>query len=279
MRVDRRDFGEAAKMKKRLSGFFLLILYAVSYLPIITVIVYSFNASKSRAKWGGFSLDWYAALFRDRQIMSACGYTVLCALITAIVSTVLGTAAALGINALSKKNERRIMNVVNLPVLNADIVTGISLMLLFLILRARQGFGTMLLAHITVNTSYVILSVMPGVKKLNPHLFEAAMDLGASPFHVYVNVIIPQLTSVIISGALISFTLSLDDFIISFFTTGNGVSNISILVYSMARRGINPKINALSTLMFATIFILLVLINYRPNEKSGVADANTAERK
>ena len=244
-------------------GLILLFLYA----PIITLIVFSFNASKSRAKWGGFTLKWYESMFNDSVITSSLYYTIVIAILSAIVATIIGTAAAIGINSLKKRNKEIVMNVTYMPVLNADIVTGIAFMLFFIAIGLKLGFTSMLLAHITFNIPYVILSIMPKLRSMNKHVYEAALDLGATPLQAIWKVIIPEIRPNIVTGFLLAVTLSLDDFVISYFTTGNGVSNLSITIYTMTRRGIKPEINAVSTLMFLSILILLLLINKR-NKKA-----------
>ncbi len=252
-----------AKLFKRVYGF---LVYIFLYAPIIILIIFSFNNSKSRGSWGGFTLKWYAQLFEDSQIMSSLYYTITIAVLSALIATIIGTAAALGIHNMKSKEKKIIMNLSYIPVLNADIVTGISLMILFIFIKLPLGFTTLLLAHITFNIPYVILSVLPKLKQLDSNLYEAALDLGATPWYALRKVIMPEIMPGIITGALLAFTLSIDDFVISFFTTGSGVSNLSITIYSMARRGINPKINALSTLMFTTVLILLLIINIRTDK-------------
>jgi len=250
-----------------LKKIYLYLIFLFLYAPIAVLVIQSFNASKSRGRWGGFTLKWYEELFRDREIASALYNTLLIAVISSIVATVVGTAAALGIYNMKKIKKTIIMNLTYLPVLNPDIVTGVSLMLLFVFMKGFTGIGlgffTMLLSHITFNIPYVILSVLPKLKQLDKNIYEAALDLGATPFYAVRKVIIPEIAPGILTGFLLAFTLSIDDFIISFFTTGSGVSNLAIYVYSMARRGINPKINALSTLMFLTVLILLLIVNKR----------------
>ncbi len=250
-------------MSKTLKKLYLIIIYIFLYAPVITLIVFSFNSSKSRAHWGGFTFKWYGDLFHDKQIMSSLYYTVAIALLSSLIATIAGTAAAVAIHNMNKHLRSIVMNVTYLPVLNPDIVTGISLMILFIFVKLELGFVTLLLAHITFNIPYIILSVLPKLKQLNKHMYEAALDLGAVPVKAFFKVILPEIMPGIITGFLLAFTLSLDDFIISFFTTGSGVSTLSITVYSMARRGINPKINALSTLMFITVLGLLLVINKR----------------
>lgn len=257
----------------------MLAIFIFLYAPVFTLIVFSFNNSKSRAHWDGFTLKWYADLFKDRQIMSSLYYTLAIALLASFIATIAGTAAAVGIHNMKKVTKSIVMNITYLPVLNPDIVTGISLMILFIFVNLRLGFLTLLLAHITFNIPYVILSVLPKLKQLNKHLYEAALDLGAEPVHAFWKVILPEIMPGVITGFLLAFTLSIDDFIISFFTTGSGVSTLSIAVYSMARRGINPKINALSTLMFVVVLILLLVINKRSsvNNQSGDSVKETAK--
>lgn len=246
-----------------LKRFYSFIIFFFLYAPIIVLIIFSFNNSKSRANWDGFTLKWYAQLFRDDDIMKSLYYTVVIAVVSSLFATIIGTAAAIGIHNMKKLKKAIVMNLTYLPVVNPDIVTGISLMILFIFVKLQLGFVTLLLAHITFNIPYVILSVMPKLKQLNKHLYEAALDLGATPLHAFWKVILPEIMPGVVTGALLAFTLSLDDFVISFFTTGSGVSNLSIMIYSMARRGINPKINALSTIMFVTVLLLLIIVNKR----------------
>ncbi len=213
------------------------------------------------AHWGGFTFKWYKSLIHNESIMSALYYTVIVALLSSVIATVIGTISAIGIHKMKGKSRKLILNVNYLPVLNPDIVTAVALMSLFVFLNIEFGFTTMLLAHIMFNIPYVILSVLPKVKQMPQNIEEAAMDLGATPMYALRKVILPQIKPGIISGFLIAFTMSIDDFIISFFNTGNGVSNLSIEIYGMARRGIKPEINALSTIMFVVVLGLLLLSN------------------
>ncbi|MDI9473307.1 MAG: ABC transporter permease [Bacillota bacterium] len=258
-------------MVKFLKKCYVYLIFAFLYVPILVLMVYSFNDSRSRGTWGGFTLRWYVELFQDRAIMSSLYYTILIAVIASFVATVIGTLAALGIYNAKGFKKKLTMNLTYIPVLNPDIVTGISLMILFVFAKIQLGFVTLLLAHITFNIPYVVLSVLPKLRQLNKHLYEAALDLGATPNQAFWKVIIPEIMPGIITGFLLAFTLSIDDFVISFFTTGSGVSTLSITAYSMARRGINPKINALSTLMFLLVLVLLVIVNVRQEreEKKG----------
>lgn len=213
------------------------------------------------AHWGGFTLKWYQRLIHDENIMSALYYTIIVALISSLIATIVGTISAIGIQKMRNRGRKLMLNINYLPMLNPDIVTAVALMSLFAFLNIEFGFTTMLLSHIMFSIPYVILSVLPKVKALPQNIEEAAMDLGATPIYALRKVILPQIKPGIISGFLIAFTMSIDDFIISFFNTGNGVSNLSIEIYGMARRGIKPEINALSTIMFTVVLILLLISN------------------
>ena len=250
-------------MMKLLKRCYLGIVLVFLYVPILVLIVQSFNAGKSRAKWEGFSFRWYAELFQDERILNALYVTISIAVLAMIVSTILGTLAAIGIHAMKKRPQALMMTLTNLPNTMPDIVTGISLMLLFLFTKVERGYVTMLLAHITFDTPYVILSVLPKLKQMNRHTYEAALDLGATPMYALFHVIIPQCKQGIITGAMLAFTLSLDDFTISYFTTSPLVQNLSTLIYSSARKGIDPSLNALSALMFVALLVLLLIVNRR----------------
>jgi len=248
----------------------MVIIFIFLYAPIIVLAVFSFNESKSRGNWTGFTLKWYVELFHDMDIRSAFYYTILIAITSAVISTLLGTIAAIGINSMKGKMKSIMLNVNYLPVVNPDIVTGISLMILYISFNVRFGFKTVLISHIVFNTPYVILSILPKLRQLDVHMTEAAMDLGATPIYALRKVILPEIKPGIITGFLMAFTLSVDDFIISYFTKGEGVTNLSIVIYSMARRGVRPTINALSTIMLTVVLLLMILINKRSNgvEKS-----------
>ncbi|MDP4132889.1 MAG: ABC transporter permease [Bacillota bacterium] len=248
---------------KALKRFYVLLVYIILYAPIAILILYSFNDSKIRGKFSGFSLRWYKDLFKDGEILRALYYTILCALIASVLSTIIGTITAIGMYKMKKSAKTVLMNLSYIPMLNPEIVTGVSLMLLFVFLSMQRGFTTMLLAHLVFDIPYVIISVIPKLKQMNPYLFEAALDLGAHPFYAYRRVVLPEIMPGIITGFLFAMTMSIDDFVISFFTTGNGVQNLSILIYDSAKRGISPKINALSTLMFITMLVLLIIVNKR----------------
>jgi spermidine/putrescine transport system permease protein len=261
-------------MVKFLQRTYVYLIFAFLYAPIAVLIVLSFNASRSRGTWGGFTLQWYVELFQDRVIMSSLYTTLLIGITSAVIATVIGTAAAIGIHNSRGWQKKLVMNITYIPVLNPEIVTGISLMILFVFSKVQFGYLTLLLAHITFNIPYVILSVLPKLRQLKNNLYEAALDLGAEPWYAFWRVILPEIMPGVITGLLLAFTLSIDDFVVSFFTTGSGVSTLSITVYSMARRGINPKLNALSTIMFTAVLLLLLIVNLRQarEEKKGRRD-------
>ena len=243
-------------------------MYLFLYAPIISLAVFSFNDAKSMAKWSGFSLRWYQELFQNERILDALYYTILIALLAAAISTIVGTITAIGIHKMRQGKVRGLLlNINYLPVLNPDIVTGVALMSLYVFIKLEFGFTTMLLSHIVFDIPYVILSVLPKLKQLPANIEDAAMDLGATPWYALRKVVLPQIKPGIISGMLIAFTMSIDDFVISFFTTGNGVTNLAIEVYSMTRRALTPELNALSTLMFVAVLILLLLSNLAANKK------------
>lgn len=256
-----------SKFENFIKKFYLLIIFAFLYTPIITLMVFSFNDSKSMAKWNGFTFKWYGELFKNSSIMSALYYTILIAILASVIATIIGTITAIGIHNMKKGPFRGLLlNVNYLPVLNPDIVTAIALMSLFIFIKLDLGFITLLLAHITFDIPYVVLSVLPKLKQLPANTTEAALDLGATPLYAMRKIILPQIKPGIVSGFLMAFTMSIDDFVISFFTTGPGVTNLSIEIYSMARRGIKPEINALSTLMFLTVLILLFIVNRKSKD-------------
>ena len=251
---------------KILKRAYLAIILLFLYVPIAVLIFQSFNAGVSRAKCEGFSLRWYAQLFQSPNIMEALYVTVSIALLASMFSTLLGTMAAIGIHAMSKRPQGLMMTMTNIPMTMPDIVTGISLMLLFIFTKVERGYVTMLLAHITFNTPYVVLSVLPKLKEMNSFSYEAALDLGATPGYALRKVILPAIRPGVITGAILAFTLSLDDFTISYFTTSPLVQNLSTLIYSEARKGIKPTMNALSALMFVALLILLLVVNRRTAE-------------
>lgn len=257
------------KAKKVASNIYLVLVFIFLYAPIFALALFSFNDSKSMAKWNGFTFKWYKQLFHNERIISALITTVVVAVLAATIATIIGTISAIGINKMKGAKKTFLLNINYLPVLNPDIVTAIGLMILFIFFNMNLGFATMLLAHITFNIPYVVLSVLPKLKQMPDNIENAAMDLGAKPLYTLWKVVIPQIKPGIVSGFLIAFTMSIDDFIISFFNTGNGVTNLSIEVYSMAKRGIKPEINALSTLMFITVLSLLLLANKKQSAVKG----------
>lgn len=254
-------------MRNFLRKLYVILIFIFLYAPIVTLMVLSFNASRTRAKWGGFTLQWYAALLDNRTILQALYNTLLLAFLSALISVVIGTVATLAIHNMKRRSRAVMMGITNIPMLNAEIVTGISLMLLFITLNMKLGFTTVLLSHITFNIPYVILSIMPRMKQLNPHTYEAALDLGASHMQAFFKVVFPDILPGILSGFLMAFTMSLDDFIITHFTKGPGFDTLSTKIYTEVRKGIKPEMYALSTLIFITVLILLVLVNLAPADK------------
>lgn len=254
-------------IKSGLRKFYITLIFIFLYAPIATLMVLSFNASKTRAKWGGFTFKWYKSLFENEVILRALGNTLLIAFLSALIATVIGTIACIAMQNMKKRTRSILIGINNIPMLNAEIVTGISLMLLFIFFGIKFGFMTILLAHITFNIPYVILSVMPRMKQLNPSTYEAALDLGASQTQAFFKVVFPDLLPGILSGFLMAFTMSLDDFIITHFTKGPGIDTLSTKIYTEVKKGIKPEMYALSTIIFVTVLILLLLVNKTPKEK------------
>ena len=248
-------------------AYFWLIFFFL-YAPILVLILFSFNASRSRGNWGGFSLRWYVELFQDQAIMAALGNTVLIAIVAALVSAVAGTVAAIGIHSLVGWKKSLIMNITYLPVLNPDIVMGISMMILFVAMSFPRGMTSLIISHITFGLPYGVISVLPKLAQLDPQIVDAAMDLGAKPREAYMKVVLPQILPGIFTGFLLAFTMSVDDFVVSFFVTGNGVANLAISIYAMSRRGINPKINAVLTLLFVAVVAMMSIIQARVKKSS-----------
>ncbi len=268
-----------------LNRIFMALVFLFLYAPIFVLIVFSFNDSKSRTVWKGFTLDWYGELFRDSSIMSAISTTLLVSVIATAIATVAGTLAAVGFYSMKKRWRSPLMTVNNIPMTNADIVTGVSLCLLFvaffglwqgfaqwvnglgsaikLPVRLHMGFGTLLIAHLTFDIPYVILSVMPKLRQMDRNLVDAAQDLGCTWMQAFWKVVLPEIKSGIVSGMLIAFTMSVDDFVISYFTAGSTTSTLAMVIYGMTKKRISPKINAVSTLLFVTVLILLVIVNLR----------------
>ena len=271
-------------LRQFFQDFYLALILLFLYAPIFTMMVLSFNNTKSRTLWGGFTTKWYAEMFQSTAIMNALYNTLLIAFVSALIATIIGTAAAIGINSMKKLPRTIVMGVNNIPMLNSDIVTGISLMLAFIAFGISLGFKTILIAHISFNIPYVILSVMPKLKRTSRYTYEAAMDLGASPMQAFFKVIFPDILPGVLSGFLMAFTMSLDDFIITHFTKGAGINTLSTLIYSEVRRGIKPSMYALSTLIFMTVLVLLLITNFSPEgkisaaAKAGVVDPEAAAR-
>ena len=266
-------------MKKNglVSRLFMLLVFLFLYAPILVLVVFSFNASKSKAVWAGFTLDWYRQLFQNDMILNALAVTLAVSALAAVISTVMGTAAAIGFRNLRRRFRSICLTVNNIPLTNADIITGVSMMLLFLLaisawngslgqltgVKWSMGFLTLLISHIAFDVPYVILSVMPKLSQLDPNIYEAAQDLGHHGFHAFYKVILPEIMPGVINGLIMAFTLSIDDFVISYFTAGSTTQTLSMVIYSMAKKRVSPEINALSTLMFLVVVALMVLVNLR----------------
>ena len=260
------------------SRVFTVLVYLFLYAPIVLLIVFSFNATKSNRVWGGFSLQWYLELFQNDRLLGAVRTTVILSVLAAVIATVLGTAAAIGFYSMRRRARSVCLSVNNIPLTNADIITGVSMMLLFVFaigafngsflsqalgIRWKTGFGTLLIAHITFDAPYVILSVMPKLRQLDPNIYEAAQDLGASGLLAFRKVILPEIMPGVLNGLIIAFTMSIDDFVISYFTKGAGVTTLAVEIYTAVKRPVTPEINALSTLMFLVVFALLFTVNVR----------------
>ena len=284
-------------MSRKSRGFnrvLMALIFLFLYAPIFVLIVFSFNDSSSRTVWQGFTLRWYEELVRDRAITSALWTTLLVSLLATVIATAAGTMAAVGLFHMKKRWRRPLMTVNSIPMTNADIVTGVSLCLLFvaffagwadfarwinavqglvrLPVRLHMGFGTLLIAHITFNIPYVILNVSPKLRQMDKNLVDAAQDLGCTWLQAFRKVVLPEIKPGIVSGALIAFTMSVDDFVISYFTAGSGTSTLAMVVYGMTKRRISPKITAVSTLLFITVLALLVVVNVREARQEQLAD-------
>lgn len=253
------------RIKNFFKRFYMVLILLFLYAPIMVLIAFSFNSSRTMAKWSGFTFDWYKQLFSDSIIMDSLWVTVSVAVLSSVIAVIIGVFAAIGIQNCKKGVRSVLVNFTQIPMINADIVTGISLLLLFIFVRIPRGYTTMLIAHIVFNIPYVILSVLPKLRSMDTSLYEAALDMGAKPAYAIRKVVLPQLMPGILTGFILAFTMSFDDFVISFFTTQGLTQNLSIYVYSMAKVGINPKINALSAVMFVIMITLLLIINARSN--------------
>ena len=246
---------------KFLSKAYFGLVMAFFYLPIAVLIAFSFNSSKSRTVWTGFTFDWYKELFRNDQILSALGTTLIVALVASVAATVLGTAAAFGIHSMNKRMRGWVLNFTYLPIISPEIITGVSLLRLFVFLKIQLGYTTLILAHITFNVPYVILSVMPKLRQMDKHIYEAALDLGCNPRKAFFKVVIPEIMPGIVTGFLMAVTFSLDDFVVSYFTHGATAQTLSVAIFSMTRRKVSPEINALSTIVFIVVLAVLLASN------------------
>lgn len=257
---------------KKLGKIYLGAVLMFLYVPIFVLIVFSFNETKSRSVFSGFTLDWYRKLIHNDIIISSLINTIIIAVIASIVSTILGTLAAIGINNMRRVPKAMVMNITNMPIINPEIVTGVSLMLLFVFFAARMnlefGFQTLVIAHITFDVPYVILNIMPKFHQMDPHLYEAAQDLGCGPAKAFFKVVLPEIMPGVVSGFLMAFTYSLDDFVISYFTSGSTSQTLPITIYSMTRRKVSPEINALSAIIFAVVVIILLIKNFVENKQA-----------
>ncbi len=259
--------GKKNAVKTTAQKIYIGLIFLFLYAPILTLILLSFNASRVRTKWGGFSFKWYVSLFGNREIMQALWNTLFIAFVASLAAAVIGTAACIAVNRMTRKKRAVVMGITNIPMLNADIVTGISLMLLFISFGFKFGLGTILLSHITFCIPYVMLCVMPRIRQVDASVYEAAMDLGASPLRAFFKVVFPDILPGVLSGYLMAFTMSLDDFIITHFTKGAGVDTLSTKIYTEVKKGIKPEMYALSTIIFLTVLLLLFLVNRPPKEK------------
>jgi spermidine/putrescine transport system permease protein len=255
-------------IRRLTKNIYMVLMFVFLYAPVVVLIIFSFNKARSRAVWGGFTLSWYRKLLQNHDILQAVQVTLIVAVVSALISTLIGTLTCIGMNAMRRRLRNVIMNVTYIPNISPDLVTGIALMLLFFFIHLQTGFATLLLAHIAFNIPYAILSISPKLKQLDKNLFEAALDLGCKPGQAIVKVILPEIMPGIITALILTFTLSIDDFVISYFTAGNQISTLAITIYSMARKSVNPQINALSTIMFVTVLALLLLVNSRANKDS-----------
>ncbi len=258
-------------MSKTLSRLYVGLVYLFLYAPIAVLIIFSFNSSKSRNVWTGFTLDWYVRLFQNETIISSLLNTLLVAAVSSVIATVLGTMAAVGIHSMNKKMRSLVINMTYLPVINPEIVTGVSLMLLFVFARISLGYVTLIIAHITFNIPYVILNVMPKIRQMDSHIYEAAQDLGCDRFSAFFKVVLPQIMPGIVTGFLMAFTYSIDDFVISYFTSGPSSQTLPITIFSMTRKKVSPEINALSAIIFVIVLTILIIMN--------IKDANIYRRR
>lgn len=250
-------------MKKVTSKIYIAIVFIFLYAPIFVLIANSFNKSKSRTVWTGFTLDWYKKLFNNDVILKSLLNTLIVAAIASIVSTILGTAAAIGIYKMRKFTRSLVINITYIPIMNSEMVTGVSLMLLFVALHIDLGYMTLIFAHITFCVPYVVLNVLPKLRQMNRNLYDAALDLGCSPIQAFRHVVIPEIMPGIVTGFLMSITYSIDDFVISYFTHGSTSQTLPITIYSMTRRKVSPEVNALSAIIFVVVLVVLLIMNLK----------------
>ncbi len=268
---------------KKLSKIYMGIVLLFLYIPIFVMVVFSFNTTKSRSVMSGFTLEWYSKLLHNGLILKSLGNTLIIAICASVAATVIGTLAAIGIVRMGRKTKAAVMQVTNIPIVNPEIVTGVSLMLLFVFFQARMnfefGFKTLLIAHITFDVPYVVLNVMPKFRQMQPHIYEAAQDLGCGPVKSFFKVVMPEIMPGVLSGFLMAFTFSLDDFVISYFTSGSTSQTLPITIYSMTRRKVSPEINALSTIIFVVVLIVLVAKNIIERNRDKHKKADMKEKK
>ena len=267
-------------MAKVMKRTYVVLLFSFLYLPIAVMIAFSFNQSKSRTIWTGFTLDWYAQLFRDSAVLSALALSVALALVSALIATVLGTMAAVGLGRMRRGPRTAIMNISYLPIVNPEIITGVSMMLLFVVIKnllmsvgapfmaeRLMGLPSLLIAHITFNMPYVLFNVTPKLRSMDKNLYDAALDLGCNPRQAFFKVVLPEIMPAVFSSFLICLTYSIDDFTISYFTAGN-LQTLPIAIYSMTRKKVSPEINALSTIIFVAILVIILVANYREEKEA-----------
>ena len=250
-------------MKKFFKNFYLLLIFLFLYAPIVVLMIFSFNDSKSRRLWNGFTTRWYIELFRDADILHSLYVTLLVAVAAAAIATVLGTIAAIGIHNMGRRAKAAYLTVNNIPMSSSDTIMGVTFMLLFAAIGLDKGYLTLILAHVTFCTPYVVLNVMPKLRQLDKNAYEAALDLGATPHQALRKVILPEIMPGIVTGAIMAFTMSIDDFVVSYFTAGTTSQPPSVVIYSMTRHRMTPKINAISTILFLIVLVLLIVINMR----------------
>lgn len=255
-------------MKKITSRIYIALVFIFLYAPIFVLIVNSFNKSKSRTVWTGFTFDWYVKLFNNDVILKSLFNTLLVALIASVVSTILGTAAAIGIYNMKKITKSLVINITYIPIMNSEMVTGVSLMLLFVAMNIDLGYMTLIFAHITFCVPYVILNVLPKLRQMNRNLYDAALDLGCNPWQAFRRVVIPEIMPGIVTGFLMSITYSIDDFVISYFTHGSTSQTLPITIYSMTRRKVSPEVNALSAIIFVVVLLVLLIMNFSDIRRS-----------